>query len=122
MSRAVLRVDKLTWQPVERFESAGAAAAAVGMTRRRVQQMAAGNRLPRERYAYRFEDAFDPDERLARRVNEPVDVTDERAGRRYRVASVSALAEMLGVPHSTAGDALRRGGLLMGRFRVGRTE
>lgn len=119
---AVLKVDKLTWRPVERFGTVAEAADAAGVGWRYVYQMAREQRLPRGRYAYRFEDCFDPAERIRHRHNEPVDVADERTGRRWRVASKAALAESLDVPYSTVCTAFKTGGLLMGRFRLGRAE
>lgn len=122
MSRAVVKVDKLTWTPVERFGCVSDAAAEGGLTWRRVYQMARYRQMPRGRWAYRFADEFDPGERLAGRANEPVLVADTRTGRRYRAASVAVAADKLGVTYNMALGARSGGGLLLGRFRLERME
>lgn len=119
--RPVLKVDKLTWRPVARFETVGEAAAESGLSWYFVYQTASRRSLPRGRYAYRFEDGFDPGERLDHRKNEPVDVTDVMTGRRYRVPSASSLADQLGIPYNTAKSAMCTGRLLSRRYRVERT-
>lgn len=122
MRRAVLKVDKLTWRPVRRFGSVADAAAEAGLSWRYVYEMAYRRYLPRGRWVYRFEDGFDPRERLGNRANEPVDVTDVRTGRRYRVASLGVLADKLGVTYDMAAGSRREGVLLLGRFRAERIE
>lgn len=120
MSRAVVKVDKFTWRPVERFDCVSDAAAEAGLTWRYVYTAATCRSLPRGRWAYRFADDFDPNERLGNRANEPVLVTDERTGRRYKAASIGIAADKLGVTYDMACGARRDGGLLLWRFRVER--